>query len=168
MEPPFLAMGPSAILHVLGWLTPSDLAALACVSSDVRRLALDEALWRALCSRHFPGAGAPPDGPANGCWRQEALRQTRARQFQKAYSQGRVGRVTNAAPTLERISHYDTAERATAATATAAAASAASAAAAAALSAVGDTPQREFARQGTCSWSVLGRAPPAAAAAPPG
>ena len=148
------ALDPASVVHALAWLGARDLAAFGAASRAARDLANDDVLWRAYAARNFPGRVASGVAPTEGCWRLEAYVLKRAQAYQRAYAQGRAGRIVSAElPAIDRVSIFDSG-------AAAAARLARRIEPVAPVAGLHDAGcERRFARQGTCSWSILGRAP---------
>lgn len=160
-QPLLEALDPATVVYALAWLGARDLAAFATCSREARDRAHDDVLWRAYVARAFPAFSASGAAPTDGCWRLEAYMQRRASEFQRAYAQGRVGRVSGERPSIHRVSVFDSGAAAARRLAQRIepVASVASMHDARGAAAPGDAGERRFVRQGTCAWSILGAAP---------
>lgn len=151
---------PTLALRALEFLGAADLARLAATSWGAIPLALDDQLWRTVCTLRFPATASTP--PPDGNWRAELWRQRRNERYQRALSYGGVGRLQRSEPPIfERFSQYSTSDGGADDAALRVALARrcvlrAAASAVAAASTSGEELHR-LSRQGSVSWSVLQR-----------
>lgn len=169
---------PHVMLHILTFSSAKDLYSLQQTCKPLHLASLSEEVWRCVTLQHNRGrllTGEAPETvkPLQDCWRAEAYRRKRAIEYQKALSSGRAGRISSTIPPFQPI-HFLSADAARAfeelASRAAAKGTAEEGAGVPATSLEkswlkGDSAEdlrhrsgRLVARQGSCSWSVLGKA----------